>query len=81
MALKRRNLSGPPELGKAWVGLYSAEQRCVHIEQLGEFVKKEVRQILNCRQTGYRVVFASWSEKATRKELAKWQQARDRCEI
>ena len=77
----RRSMSRPPDLSKAWVGLYSAEQRCVHIEGLGEFIQKEVEQILANRQPGYRVVVASWSEKAVRNELAKWQQSRDHREI
>jgi hypothetical protein len=77
----RRSMPRPPDLSKAWVGLYSAEQRCVHIEQLGEFVEKEVRQILNGRHPGYRLVVVSWSERATRNEIAKWQQARDHGEI
>jgi hypothetical protein len=64
---------------EASVALWSASQRCVHIEKLGEFVAHEVGEILTGRRGGgYRPVWVSWDETEARAAAAWFQRRRDK---
>jgi hypothetical protein len=77
MVVAPRNRSIPADWRAAWVALWSESQECVHIERLGEFVVKELKEIISGRRGGgYRLVWVSWDETEARAAAAWFQRRR-----